>query len=185
MICQKRLVNKISLFSELNVRRAVSVKLSPQQTITIVAKKTQKPILYGAIIKLLRYVRHIHLQPYVDYVDSGILSTAITWGFWIKLKASVEEEDWHNQFQWKHLSFGISYCFSSSKYIAMHLLSPYESLSAPSFWILLFASVFLSIVGCPGLLKRWPCHSLTHSVRDCVTLFYFSVQWLKWLQWRF
>ena len=134
--------------------------------ITIVAKKNQKPILYGAIIKLLIDLRHIHLQPYVDYVDSGILSTAMTWGFWIKLKASVEEENWHNHFQWKHfLSSGISYCFSSSKYTAMHLLSLYESLSAPSFWILIFASVFLSIVGCPGLLKRWPCHSLTELVR--------------------
>ena len=168
-MCQKRLLNKISLFSEFNVEGAVSVKLSPKQMITIVANSPKTPILYGATIKLLINVCHIHLQPYVDYVDSGILSTAMTWGFWIKLKASVEEENWHNQFQWKHLSFGISYCFSSSKYTVMHLLSPYESLSAPSFWILLFASVFLSIVGCSGQLNRWPCHSLTQWISD--TLF--------------
>ena len=143
---QKRPVNKISFFSESDVRRAaVSVKLSPQQMITIVANNPQTLFCMGHIIKLLIYMRHIHLQPYVDYVDSGILSTAMTWGFWIKLKASVEEENWHNHFQWKHfMSSDISYCFSSSKYTAMHLLSPYESLSAPSFWILLFVSVFLS-----------------------------------------
>ena len=52
-MCQTRVVNEISLFSELNVRRAVSVKLFPQQMITIVANDTKKPILYGAIITLL------------------------------------------------------------------------------------------------------------------------------------
>ena len=43
-MCQTRVVNEISLFSELNVRRAVSVKLFPQQMITIVANNTKKTI---------------------------------------------------------------------------------------------------------------------------------------------
>ena len=76
---QKRPVNKISLFSESDVRRAaVSVKLSPQQMITIVANNPKTLFCMGHIIKLLIYMCHIHLQPYVDYVDSGILSTAMT-----------------------------------------------------------------------------------------------------------
>ena len=162
---QKRPVNKISFFSESDVRRAaVSVKLSPQQMITIVANNAKTLFCTGQssnlwcmcvistcnpMLIMLTLVSLVQPWHEVSGSNSKLLSKRKT-----DITISNENILWALTY---HIAFQAQNTLQCTFWVRMRVFQcpPFESYSLCQFsWV----------VSCPGQLTKWPRHSLTHSL---------------------